>query len=38
MIVAPLEMVSPMFIDFATVWSQALVLGASNIFAWCACS
>ena len=32
------EMVSPMFFASPMVWSQALVLGASNIFIQCACS
>ena len=38
MIVAPLEMVPPMFIALLAGWSQVLALGASNIFAQYACS
>jgi len=37
MIVAPLEMVSPMFITLLAVWSQVIVVGAHSIFAQCAC-
>jgi len=38
MIVASLEMVSPMFIALPASWSQVLVVGAGSIFAQCACS
>jgi len=38
MIVASLEIMSPIFIALLAGWSQVLVLGASSIFAQCACS
>jgi len=38
MIVAPLEMMSPMFIALPVGWSQVLVQGAGSIFAQCAYS
>ena len=38
MIVAPLEMMSPMFIALPVGWSQVLVQGADSIFAQCAYS
>jgi len=38
MIVAPLEMVSPMFVSLPAGWSQVLILGTSNIFTQFACS
>jgi len=38
MIVALVEMMSPMFIALPAGWRQVLVFGADIIFAQCACS